>query len=162
MGHTVLATQNRTCTTKQSKEKPLESTGVGPAKHSPKVKSEFVSLLLERYRGSINRTSICENVSPFIVVERWLFFLSSRSFQCGTIVGESWLFFLNSRSFQCGILIQTLQSVVGKDFPFWILGLFQAIGISDHGPILRLSAMGLQSAWDHLYTGQTVPIRQTH
>ena len=32
----------RTCTTRAIERKPLESTGVVPAKHSPKVKLEFL------------------------------------------------------------------------------------------------------------------------
>ena len=115
--------------------------GAGQTLSEGQVRIRFFTL--ERQRGSIHRTSICESVSPFIVVESWLFFLLSKSFPCGTP-------------------IQILQSVMSKDFPFLILGFFQAIEISDHGPSLCLSAMGLQSAWDYLYTGPTVPICQAH
>ena len=162
ISHTVLASQ-RTCTTRTNGRKVLREhrCDAGQKPSEGQVRSRHFTFL-ERKRGSINLTSISENVSPFIVVERWLFFLTSRSFQCGTIVVESRLFLLTSRSFQCGTMIPILQNVVNNDFPFWILVFFWAIEISDHGPIRRLSAMGLQSAWDHLYTGPTVPIRRAH
>ena len=162
IGHTVLASQSEPARQEQSKKTFRgRRCGAGLTLSEGQVRSRRFPFL-ERKRGSINLTSISENVSPFIVVERWLFFLTSRSFQCGTIVVESRLFLLTSRSFQCGTMIPILQNVVNNDFPFWILVFFWAVEISDHGPILRLSAMSFHSAWDYLHTGPTVPIRQAH
>ena len=84
-----------------------------------------------------------------------------------------------------GLLLQTLPSVMSKDFlieeiyfqrayllesplysdfHFGILGLFQVTSDKDLGSwaLMCLSAMDLQSAYDHLYSGPTVPNRQAH
>ena len=85
MGHTVLATQSN-LHDKNDRKKTFREHRCGAGQILSEGQVRIRLFTLECQGGSIFPTLICVNVTPFIVIESWLFFLTSRSFQCGTLI----------------------------------------------------------------------------
>ena len=166
IGHTALATQSEPTQQEQLKEN-LQRAPVWCRPNTLRRSSQ----------NSSHNSRVLERVNyAYLDLRRCQVFYSSRE-----LAFPSW-----SRSlFHMGLLLQTLLSVMSKDFliekiyfqrayllesplysdfHFGISGLFQVMSNKDLGSwaLMCLSAMGLQSAQDHLYTGPTVPFRQAH